>query len=51
MKKDYDNEIDATIRALASLIEPLMIVIIGGVVGVIVVSLYLPIFNLVNVIK
>ena len=47
----YDNEIDATIRALASMIEPLMIVIIGGLVGVIVVSLYLPIFNLVNVIK
>jgi type IV pilus assembly protein PilC len=47
----YDNEIDATIRALASLIEPLMIVIIGVMVGVIVVALYLPIFNLVNVIK
>ena len=47
----YDSEIDATIRALASMIEPLMIVIIGGIVGVIVVGLYLPIFNLVNVIK
>lgn len=47
----YDDEIDATIRALASLIEPMMIVIIGGIVGVIVVSLYLPIFNLVNVIQ
>jgi type IV pilus assembly protein PilC len=47
----YDNEIDATVRAMASLIEPLMIVVIGGLVGVIVVSLYLPIFNLVNVIK
>jgi type II secretory pathway component PulF len=33
------------------LIEPLMIIIIGGVVGIIVVSLYLPIFNLVNVIQ
>lgn len=47
----YDDEIDATIRALASLIEPMMIIIIGGIVGVIVVSLYLPIFNLVNVIQ
>ncbi|MCB1188008.1 type II secretion system F family protein [bacterium] len=47
----YDAEIDATIRALASLIEPLMIVVIGGIVGVIVVSLYLPIFNLVNIIQ
>jgi len=47
----YDAEIDATIRAMASLIEPLMIICIGAVVGLIVVSLYLPIFNLVNVIK
>ena len=47
----YDVEIDATIRALASLIEPVMIVIIGSVIGVIVVSLYLPIFNLVNIIQ
>jgi len=47
----YDQEIDATIRGLASIIEPIMIVIIGAVVGTIVVSLYLPIFNLVNVIK
>jgi type IV pilus assembly protein PilC len=47
----YDDEIDATIRSLASLIEPMMIVVIGAVVGTIVISLYLPIFNLVNVIK
>jgi type IV pilus assembly protein PilC len=47
----YDDEIDSTIRALASLIEPMMITVIGGLVGVIVVSLYLPIFNLVNVIQ
>ncbi|MEP0815424.1 MAG: type II secretion system F family protein [bacterium] len=47
----YDSEIDATIRALASMIEPMMIVIIGAVVGTIVIALYLPIFNLVNVIK
>ncbi|MCD6118996.1 type II secretion system F family protein [bacterium] len=47
----YDSEIDSTIRALASMIEPAMIVFIGGLVGIIVVGLYLPIFNLVNVIK
>jgi type IV pilus assembly protein PilC len=47
----YDTEIDATIRGLASVIEPIMIVLIGSVVGLIVVSLYLPIFNLVNVIQ
>ncbi len=47
----YDVEIDATIRGLASLIEPLLIIIIGGIIGTIVISLYLPIFNLVNIIK
>jgi len=47
----YDDEIDTTIRSLASLIEPIMIIVIGSLVGVIVVSLYLPIFNLVNVIQ
>lgn len=47
----YDIEIDATIRALASIIEPILIVIIGIIVGIIVVSLYLPIFNLVNIIN
>lgn len=47
----YDAEIDATVRGMASIIEPMMIILIGAVVGTIVVSLYLPIFNLVNVIK
>jgi type IV pilus assembly protein PilC len=47
----YDVEIDATIRALASLIEPILIIVVGGIIGVIVVSLYLPIFNLVNIIQ
>lgn len=47
----YDQEIDATIRGLASIIEPVMIMIIGLVVGTIVVSLYLPIFKLVDVIR
>jgi type IV pilus assembly protein PilC len=47
----YDSEIDATIGAMASLVEPLLIMLVGAVIGVIVVALYLPIFNLVDVIK
>ena len=47
----YDAEIDATVRGMASIIEPMMIILIGALVGTIVISLYLPIFNLVNVIK
>src|SRR6187397_974724 len=39
----YETEVDAKIKALTSLIEPLMIVFVGGVVGFIVIAMYLPI--------
>jgi len=42
----YDQEVEATTEALTSLIEPLMIVFVGGVVGFIMVAMYLPIFSL-----
>ncbi len=46
----YDNEVAATVDALTSLIEPLMIAIIGGLVGLAVVALYLPMFNVIKLI-
>jgi type IV pilus assembly protein PilC len=42
----YDAEVDAKVKALTSLIEPVMIMLVGGVVGFIVISMYLPIFSL-----
>jgi len=42
----YETEVDAKVKALTSLIEPLMIVFVGGVVGFIVIAMYLPIFSL-----
>ncbi len=42
----YDQEVDATVSTLLSVLEPIMMIIVGGLVGTIVVSLYLPIFNL-----
>ena len=42
----YDTEIDATVAALTSLIEPLLIVFLGVVVGGIVMAMFLPIFQL-----
>src|SRR6478735_5318262 len=42
----YETEVDAKVKALTSLIEPLMIVFVGGAVGFIVISMYLPIFSL-----
>jgi type IV pilus assembly protein PilC len=42
----YDAEVDAKVKALTSLIEPIMIMFVGGVVGFIVISMYLPIFSI-----
>ena len=42
----YEREVDDTVDALASLIEPLIMVVLGGIIGSIVVAIYLPIFKL-----
>lgn len=47
----YDDEVDAAVAALASMIEPMMIVFLGGVVGGLLASMYLPIFKLATLIK
>jgi type IV pilus assembly protein PilC len=47
----YEAEVDAKIKALTSLIEPLMIIFVGIVVGFIVISMYLPIFSLYDKIR
>jgi type IV pilus assembly protein PilC len=44
----YDEEVDATLKALTSLIEPLMIVGLGGIVGFIAISVISPIYSLVG---
>jgi type IV pilus assembly protein PilC len=40
-----DNEIERTVESLTSLLEPLMIVVLGGFVGSMVIALYLPMFK------
>jgi type IV pilus assembly protein PilC len=47
----YDDEVDTAVNTLMSLLEPIMIVLLGGVVGGLVVAMYLPIFKLVTLIK
>ena len=47
----YDGEVDAAVSALMSLLEPLMIVVLGVVVGGMVVSMYLPIFDMMNAVQ
>jgi type IV pilus assembly protein PilC len=47
----YEAEVDAAIKALTSILEPVMIILIGGIVGFIVISLYLPMFKVYDTIK
>jgi type IV pilus assembly protein PilC len=47
----YEQEIEATVDALTSLLEPALIVVLGGAVGGMVISLYMPMFNIIKLIK
>ena len=47
----YDDEVAAAVKALTSIMEPVMIILVGGIVGVIVVSMYMPLFTVYNSIK
>lgn len=47
----YEQEVDATVSALTSLLEPLLIVVLGGCVGGMVISLYMPMFNIIKLVK
>jgi type IV pilus assembly protein PilC len=47
----YDDEVDTAVGALTALLEPVMIVILGVIIGGLVVAMYLPIFKLVTLVK
>jgi type IV pilus assembly protein PilC len=47
----YDQEVEATVNALTSLIEPILIVVMGVVIGGMIIALYLPMFDVINLIK
>lgn len=47
----YDDEVDAAVSNLTAMMEPLLMIFLGGTVGFIVVSMYLPIFKLITLIK
>jgi len=47
----YDDEVDTAVGALTALLEPVMIVVLGVIIGGLVVAMYLPIFKLVTLIK
>jgi type IV pilus assembly protein PilC len=47
----YDEEVDVAVAALTSMLEPIMMVVIGGIVGGMVIAMYLPIFTMADTIK
>jgi len=47
----YDDEVDAAVNNLTAMMEPILMVFLGGAVGFIVVAMYLPIFKLITLIK
>lgn len=40
----YEDEVEQAVKALTSILEPIMIVVLGGMVGTILMSMYLPLF-------
>jgi type IV pilus assembly protein PilC len=44
--KQYSEELDVKIKTMNSLLEPIMIILVGGLVGIILISMYMPIFQL-----
>ena len=47
----YEDQVGAAVKPLASILEPVMIVLVGGMVGFIVVSMYMPLFKVYDSIK
>jgi len=47
----YEDEVNAAVKSLTSILEPIMMLGVGAIVGVVVISMYLPIFDMMNIVK
>jgi type IV pilus assembly protein PilC len=47
----YEDQVAAAVKALTSILEPIMLVVVGGIVGFIVISMYMPLFKVYDAIK
>lgn len=47
----YEDEVETAVKAMTSLLEPLLMVVLGGIIAVLVVAMYLPIFNMADVVQ
>ena len=47
----YEDQVDAAVKALTSILEPIMIILVGGMVGFIGIAMYMPVFKVYDQIK
>ncbi|MCU0258098.1 MAG: type II secretion system F family protein, partial [Solirubrobacteraceae bacterium] len=47
----YEDQVEASVKSLTSILEPLMLVVVDGMVGFIVISMYLPLFKVYDQIR
>jgi type IV pilus assembly protein PilC len=47
----YEDEVDSSIQSLTSIIEPLMMIAVGAMVGVIIIAMYLPMFRMLSLLQ
>jgi type IV pilus assembly protein PilC len=47
----YEDEVNAAVKSLTSILEPILMLFVGALVGLVVISMYLPIFNMMNIVK
>ncbi len=47
----YEDEVNASVKSLTSILEPILMLGVGAIVGTVVISMYLPIFNMMNIVK
>jgi type IV pilus assembly protein PilC len=47
----YEDQVEASVKSLTSILEPVMLVVVGGIVGFIVVSMYMPLFKVYDQIR
>jgi type IV pilus assembly protein PilC len=47
----YEDQVEAAVKALTSILEPIMLVVVGAIVGFIVISMYMPLFKVYDSIR
>ena len=47
----YDDEVAATVKSLTSILEPIMMLVVGAIVGLVVIAMYLPLFKIYDLVK